>query len=204
MYRENGGHLGADRLDWSALRYQHNPSGSRGVEQYAAATANKMLAALRGVLREAWRLGHMTAEDYQRAADVAGVRANPLLRGRALKAGEVRALFEACRDDPTPAGAREAAMLALLYAGLRRAERVALDRMDFDGTTGALTVRAGKGRRDRIVYATNGARAALEAWLRVRGDSPGALFSGTRKGAAWSGTGFRIRACCAWWPSTAG
>jgi integrase/recombinase XerD len=73
--------------------------------------------------------------------------------------------------------ARDAALLGLLYGGgLRRAEAVALDVADYDPTTGALAIRHGKGRQQRMVYATNGSSAALVAWLAIRGDAPGALF----------------------------
>jgi integrase/recombinase XerD len=60
--------------------------------------------------------------------------------------------------------------------GLRRAEAVALDVGDYDLATGALAIRHAKGHQQRVVYATNGSRAALDAWLVVRGDVAGALF----------------------------
>ena len=54
-----------------------------------------------------------------------------------------------------PIGARDAAMLALLYgAGLQRSEAVALQLADCDQASGAITVR----HDERQVYATNGGR----------------------------------------------
>lgn len=65
----------------------------------------------------------------------------------------------------------------MLYGGgRRRAEAVALDVADDDAATGALAIRHGKGRQQRVVYATNGSRTALDAWLGIREDTPGALF----------------------------
>ena len=74
-------------------------------------------------------------------------------------------------------------MLAVLYgAGLRRSEVVALALEDYDPETGGLTVRQGKGRKDRLGYASNGAQAALDAWLAVRGGESGPLFLPIDKG----------------------
>jgi integrase/recombinase XerD len=69
-----GGQADALTLDWSAVRYAHVQAvRTRLMDAYAPATVNGMLSALRGVLKEAWRLGHMSAEDYQRAVDVPNV-----------------------------------------------------------------------------------------------------------------------------------
>jgi integrase len=175
-------------LDWSRLRYQHT-AAVRAVlaDLYAPATANKMLAALRGVLRESWRLGQMSAEEFHRAADLPSVRGTNLLRGRALSHGELRALFAACAADPTPAGKRDAALLAVLYnCGLRRSEVVALDLSDYDPETGAINVRSGKGNKARTAYAAEAGRAALHAWLQARGPAPGPLFCPVNKGGTIS------------------
>ena len=170
-------------LAWQDLRYQHTAAlRSALAEQYAPATVNKMLAALRGTLKECWRLGLVSAEDFHRAADLPAVRGSVLPRGRALSAGELRALLLICAQDKTVAGRRDGALVATLYgAGLRRSEAVALEVRDYGVETGALTVRSGKGRKDRMAYAPSGCRAALEAWLSVRGSDAGPLFVAINK-----------------------
>src|SRR6188474_2227758 len=56
----------AEIFPWAALRYQHTQALRTALAaRYAPSTANRQLSALRGVLREAWRLGAMTAEDYR-------------------------------------------------------------------------------------------------------------------------------------------
>jgi integrase/recombinase XerD len=178
----------AETCPWAAVRYEHTQAiRAKLAERYSAATANKILAALRGVLREAWRLQQMNAEDFHRAIDLPSVKGSPLPRGRALSAGELRALFAACAEDTTPAGRRDAALLAVLYgAGIRRAEAVGLDLMDYDVESGALTIRGGKGNKDRVGYASNGSKEALDAWLLVRGTDPGSLFIPVNKGGNMS------------------
>ncbi len=174
-------------LPWQQLGYQHTQAlRTQLAARYAPATANRMLAALRGVLTECWRLGLMDAEARARASDVAAVRGTTIPRGRALKGGELRALFAVCSDG-SASGARDAALLATLYAGgLRRSEAVALDLADYDPTysadASALTIRHGKGHKERVVYVQNGARTAMGDWLAIRGDAPGPLFQRLRKG----------------------
>jgi integrase len=172
------GACNAVTMPWHQLRYQHTAAlRAELADRYASATANKILAALRGVLKEAWRLGYMTAEDYQRAADVGVVSGNSLPRGRALSHGDLSALIAVCAKDSRPSGIRDAAMIALLYiAGLRRSEAVHLTLADYERESGGLTIRKAKGNKTRIVYIANGAIKALDAWIAVRGDEPGPLF----------------------------
>ena len=98
-----------------------------------------------------------------------------MLRGRALNQQEIAALMKACADDPSPAGARDAAMIAIGRGGLRRSEIVTLEVKDFDPDTGALIIRQGKGGKDRIAYLPRNAIAAVNDWLVIRGQEPGAL-----------------------------
>jgi integrase len=169
------------RLAWANLRHQHTAAiRSALAERYAPATANKVLSALRGVLREAWELELMTAEEYQRAAAVKSIPGQRLPAGRALTPGEITAMLTVCANDTTPAGARDAALIAVLYgAGLRRAEVAALDLADFQGDM--VVVREGKGNKSREVPLPPGAVDALADWLAVRGEVPGRLFLPIRK-----------------------
>ena len=173
-----------EAFPWEALRFEHvNAIRSALMERYKPATVNRHLAALKGVLKAAWRMGLISDADYMRAVDVKGVRGETLPAGRMLDAGEVAAVVAACKADASPAGARDAALLAVLLAGgLRRAEVVALNVEDYNPETGELTVRHGKGRKERVVWLTNGARRAVNAWLEVRGPEPGPLFLPVNKG----------------------
>jgi integrase len=166
------------KLDWSRLRYQHTAAlRSKLSEIYSPATANRTLSALRGVLKEAWQLGYMSAEDYHRAINVKSVKGETLPAGRELAQGEILALVNACKSDKSPAGVRDAAIIGLLYTcGLRRAELVALNRGDFENASAKLTIKAGKGRKQRTVYVQGGALRALLDWLAVRGGFSGSLF----------------------------
>jgi site-specific recombinase XerD len=175
----SGGRDDAMSLAWPRLEYQHTQRLRALVaDRWSPATANLTMTAVRQTLRECWRLGYMTAEEYHRSADIAPVRGERLPAGRALPANELRALFAACRADASPAGARDGAMLAAMYGcALRRSEVVALDLPDYDAETGALKVRHAKGNKQRVVFVpAGGGMTALAAWLEIRGDTPGPLF----------------------------
>lgn len=160
---------------WASLRYQHVQAVKAQLrETMKPATVNRYLCAVRGALHESFRLQQIGAEDYHRARDVAGIRNDVLPAGRSVSAGELAALFRSCMETEGPAGARDAAVIALLYgAGLRRGDVVGLNMSDFEEETGTLTIRSGKGRKDRTAHTTNGSHEALVAWLDVRGREPG-------------------------------
>lgn len=181
-----GGAMDAASMPWAALRFQHTAAiRAQLAERYAARTANKMLSALRGVLKAAWRLGQMDTDSYMRAVDIENVTVSGVAqaeRGTHATAGELGALLSACAADGTAAGVRDAAIIALGYAcGLRRAELAGLTLADFDRERSVLTV-CGKRNKTRMMPLTNGTLDALSDWLYLRGDAPGPLFLRIRKG----------------------
>lgn len=142
----------------------------------APKTINVTLSALKGVAQAAWLLEQISAEQLARVKDIRSVRGSRLPAGRAHYPSELAAILEGCAKDRSPAGARDAAMLALAYSlGLRRSECAGLDVDDYSPATGTIRVR-GKGNKERRAYVVDeGAINALAAWLRVRTFAPGPL-----------------------------
>jgi integrase len=174
----------AGSVAWHQFRFAHVAAiRQQLIERGAApATVNLTLAALRGVARYARNLGLLPAEEYERIRDVKPARGTRLPAGRAATGGELAALVRVCAGDPSPAGARDAAILAVLYiGGIRRSELAGLDLADWSPDPPTLRVR-GKGDKERLVPLAGGAAAAVRAWLRVRGDRPGGLFLPINKG----------------------
>jgi site-specific recombinase XerD len=178
----SNGRLTTDTLDWSAVRFEHATAlRSLLAETFAPATANKLLCALRGVLRQAWHLGLMDADACLRAGELPPVRGQTGLNGRPVQAGELQALFLVCADDPTPAGVRDAAILGLLYGvGLRPRDLARLRLADWDSDQHVLNV-ARKGSQLRVWHLPPGAEDALTAWLDMRGAWAGPMFIPIRK-----------------------
>lgn len=183
-----GGQANAVTCPWHALRFQHTQAlRARLIDRCSPASANKHIAALRGVLKQCWRLGLMDPEDYQRAVDLKCVRGQSVMSGRGIPTNEMLALFRSCADDPSPAGARDAAALALLYgAGLRRSEVAGLLIDSYDQDT--LKVQ-GKGSKQRIVPVGASVKAVLDAWIARRGSRPGPFLLRVSKAGKMSDKG---------------
>jgi integrase len=164
---------------WHRLRYQDAERlRAELIEAYKPATARKVLSAFRGIVRSAWRLGHLTADQAERLADVGAVRGRTLPAGRTLGRSELEALVRACYNFiPQALGRRDAAAILLMYAaGLRREEVRRLDLDSLDLVAGAVKV-LGKGNKERTVPLRVEVLEALEVWLEFRGDEPGPLFT---------------------------
>lgn len=171
-------------LDWSKLRYRHTAAVRNALfHRLSATTVNKMLVALRRVLKEAHRLDLIETSDYNKAIDLANIKAPRKLRGRALSEDEIDALLSNCMAQKTPQDLRDAAAIAILrIGGIRRQELALLNLADLDKSDGSLAIRRGKGGFRRTVYLTLEALQFVEDWLSVRGSCPGALICPVNKG----------------------
>ena len=90
----SGDHVDALGLVWSALHFQHAAAiRTKLAETYAPATCNKMLSALRGVLRAAHQLGQTDADDYTSVASVASIEGEQIPAGRDIPKGELHKLM---------------------------------------------------------------------------------------------------------------
>ena len=180
---------------WHRLRFQHidfirsrlSEKDPATDKRRAPATINLTLAVLRGIARYARNMNLMSDEEYRRIGEVKPATGEHLPVGRAAASGEILALVKACQEDRSPAGARDAAMLAILYVGgVRRAELAGLDVAHYVRAPAGLKVH-GKGNKERLVPLTGSATAALDDWLAVRGATPGPLFVRLTKGGHVTG-----------------
>lgn len=153
--------------------------------RYKPAYVNAILAAIRGVVECAFDRGEIKPETYRLIRKVKAVRGGSTEpAGRYVNGGERGALMEACINDLSPVGRRDAAVIACAYpGGLRRGEIALLTReaISDDGETLSIKV-MGKGRKERVVFIGNGGADAIRDWLVCRGDAPGSLFWAGRRG----------------------
>ena len=169
-------------INWSAFTHEHNAAiQNRAVQFFKPATARKYQAALRGIAESAWVLGHMTAEAYQRAVRLPTIKGKSRRKDRFVSQGEINAIMDACISYPSPAGPRDAVIIALTYMALIRREGIInLDLEDYqevekDGRRVGQLIVHYKGGDDDTAYLTGEAHFAINDWLAIRGSKPGPL-----------------------------
>jgi site-specific recombinase XerD len=169
---------------WHQLKYKHALLIKVTLQnQYKTSTLNRMLSALKGTMKQAWLLGQIPAEQYLRIKQVECVKRSELPAGRHINAEEIEAIMNVCIQDESPAGFRDAAIIAWMVSGggPRRSEVVSMDLSDYDPVSGQIRI-IGKGNKERTSYIENGAAEAMADWLAVRGDEPGPLFVPINRG----------------------
>lgn len=165
------------QIDWSVLRFQHVQAVRVFLsENYATSTANKILSALKGLLKTCWKLNLLPGDELQKILAVKGVSGSTLPKGRALKKEELKQLLQSCFNDKPPIGVRDAALLGLLYGcGLRRDELVLISMEDLNLEDKQVRIK-GKGGKERFVYIPESISPLLMSWIQLRGEQEGALF----------------------------
>lgn len=183
----SAGRCGPHDLPWHLLELEHTAAlRTRLGATLAPATANKHMAALRGVLKRCWLQGSISEETFRRLTDLPPVRGESPRRTGRIRDEDFERLTRVCLDDDKPSGARDAALLSLLRTPcLRRAEAVALDLADYDAAAGTLRIRPpgreSKASTKHLTVELPG-RRALDRWIRIRGLEPGPLFYPINKG----------------------
>ena len=90
-------------IPWAELTPAHSRAIRARLQEagHSPAYCNKIMAAVRGVLKAAWLVGLMDGDCYARSAQGLGtIRAERLPTGRNLSDAEIAALMRVCSDDP--------------------------------------------------------------------------------------------------------
>lgn len=165
------------RVPWHRIEYAHSVLIRAVLIQrgYSPSHANKHLCALRRVMKEARRLGLMSADDYANASDIEEVRGSREPAGRSITADEMRGLLAAGAADGV-ISIRDTAILAVLQStGCRRTEIATALIERYDAGERALKV-TGKGNKQRTVYIHRDAVPHLDRWLAALGQRRGPMF----------------------------
>lgn len=155
------------------------------------ATRNKALAALKGVVRIGWELRLISSDEKERILSIKGDAGSREIAGRYVPTGEVWGLLKVCAEDNSPAGVRDAAMLALTAAtGARRAEIASIQTENVQRPeANRFEIKIiGKRNKERTLFVVGNAALALADWMALRGGAgdctTGPLFCAIRKGGA--------------------
>jgi integrase len=142
--------------------------GTPPLEPRSWISVNKILTALRGTLKQCWKMDLIDSERYTRAKSIESLRGTTSLAGRAISPSEITRMLGCCSDGPH--GTLERALIATLYfTGARCAEAVAFTVDNFNAKDFSLTILHGKGNKARKVYiGDETAQQIFLDWLKLR------------------------------------
>ncbi len=176
------GHKGSsNNYDWAKLSFEkvHQIRTQLIEAEYSVNTINMTIAALRGVVKAAFNLGQMSADDMLRINAIRPLKGRTSSRkGRSLSRNELQQLIQACAHTPSKAKQlRDRALLLIgAGAGLRCSEICALQVEDIHLPEERLVVENGKGRKQRQLFLAPKLVDALQSWIECRGHQPGPVF----------------------------
>jgi len=175
--------------DWRAVTEAHldgfrlhlREHRTRKGQPLKEATISRLLSVVRSFFQWQHRRGRLIYNPAERQTPSKFEYPLP----HVLSESDITRLIE-MPDSETAIGLRDRALMEVLYAtGIRHAEAHSLDLYDVDTSARRLTIRAGKGRRDRIVPLTANAAHWLTKYLsQARAElAGGQRRRGTRKQA---------------------
>lgn len=176
------------RMDWDqVMAYPWHHVDADAAADYARSmhakysnrgSRNVNMGVLRQIVKECYRSGLISAaRKYEILDELPTRRPGASSKGRRLAQVEIAALMTYC-DSNGDTGVRDAAIIAVFATtGMRISELVDLELTDWDRVDDTLLLRQPKNGRPHRVYVHPVTRARLLAWLQVRGDHPGALFT---------------------------
>ena len=158
------------QIPWQSLNYKLCfQIQQKLLETHNARTTNKIMSALKGSLKQARKMGLITAEQCFNAIDGKNLKYQKENIRRAVTPEELVHMLNSCPD--TPRGKLERVLIAVMFcAGPRRSELQNFDISDFDSNDYSLTIRHGKGDKGRIIYVkATAAQKILDEWIEARG-----------------------------------
>jgi len=163
---ERAAHLGRDEteIDPASITQDHIRGWLAGMmKTHRRATVQRRLSAAKAFFRYRENAG-LAVNPARTMRSPRSERRLPQVLGQ----DDIAKLLALDADGHTPAALRDRAIIETLYStGIRVSELVGLDWRDIDEEIGMLTVRAGKGNKDRVTPIGEPALDALFAWRRA-------------------------------------
>jgi len=174
-----------DTFDWCSLRYEDLVKIRFKLLNHDKSinTINSTISALRGIIRVAFNMGLIDADTMLRVTAIKSVKGETLPAGRALSKEEVRQLLKKSCSGKDQISIRNCAMIYVLVdTGIRRDELANLLVTDYCPKTCQLTIRRGKGKRQRMLPLSKRASTKLSLWIKLLKYSKSEIFVRIRKG----------------------
>ena len=147
------------------------------------ATANHTIIAFRQMAKIAWLMGLIDHNHHAVLKSLEPARGTREKIRDLPMPKDIETLIDACFEDPTPAGARDAAIIILAFgAGLRRSEITNIIYPDHLLYSKSSLHVIGKGNKQRVMPLAPYMIDIIDTWVKdVRGEQRGYLFHRIRK-----------------------
>jgi len=110
--------------------------------------------------------------------EIKRVRGQRLPSGRSLTRTEIHKLHQACKQDKSPAGERDYAIITtMLVTGIRRSEVISITIDDDNTRNDLLNIQADKGNKQHITYLNTESHIIVKQWIKTRGKQESVLFN---------------------------